>query len=103
MRIVKDAVEYQGTPSELADFFRYTDNTEPRDKGDSPSFATEDFIPLEDVVKESETLREKLAKNPAYNPHTGVVPSKEPTTPDITAPSGQLFTSDEDTGVKISG
>lgn len=90
MRIVQDNVEYQGTPDEIAEYFRLSAPTS------SPAFEQNDFQPFETVVSESENLRRKLEKDPDYSPFAGVSKSPEnEDKPNVVTPKAEL-----DTGVE---
>jgi hypothetical protein len=91
MRVFKEDTEYQGTPEEIAYLFSLME-----DKPDDPNFPMSDFAPLETIVSESQDLREKLAKDPNYNPFPGVVQSKES---DGEEPAPAVGLAEEDTGV----
>jgi len=105
MKVFIDGEEYQGSPQEIHEFIILQEKSgqlvdvydEPSTP--EPSFIQDDFEPLENIVNESAALRNKLSKDPAYNPYGGVVPSKE-SVPDVDnrKPS---FTAEEDTGVVI--
>lgn len=97
MRLFKDNAEFQGTPEEIADFLSLTQKTFVEDDGNIP-YAGVDFSGLENVVSESEQLRAKLAKNPAYNPFPGI--SKSPESEDVSG--GTVPKSELDTGVNFS-
>lgn len=97
MRIFKDNVEYQGTPEEIAEFMRLNSSVETDFSPQIDPYAPfPDALPLRDVVSESEELRAKLATDPNYNPHGGVVPSKE--SEELAAVN--LPTAEKDTGVE---
>lgn len=93
MRVFQDNTEYQGTPYEIAEFFRLANGTAESE----PSFASDDFEPLQDIVSESEDLRRKLTNDPNYNPFPGVVTSKET---ENTDPNPAVGFAEMDTGVQ---
>jgi len=103
MRVFIKDTEYQGTPYEI---FALLDLQKPKvqyedtipTEEDKPNFTEEDFTPLEELVNESKTLREKLTENPSYNPYGGVVPSAE-SEQDVDTTS--TVTAEENTGVKL--
>lgn len=101
MKIIKDNVEYQGAAEELAIFFDLSNRDDASDVKVAPDFSEDDFVPLEEIVEESKTLREKLAENNAYNPYGGVIPSKEPKVEEVST-GGGIVTADSDTGVQLS-
>lgn len=89
MRVLKDQTEYQGTPQELASFFELTKE---------PSETPFDYpAPIEDIISQSQLLRNELAKDAGYNPFPGVVPSKES---ENTDPNPAIGFADMDTGVR---
>lgn len=76
MKILKENVEYQGSPEEIAEFFALTElkiGAQPLE--DEPTINP--FVPFEDVISDSENLRQTLAKDPLYNPFPGVSKSPE--------------------------
>lgn len=95
MRIFKEEVEYQGSPEEIAEFFRLTTLNVP----EQTPYAPEDFTPLESTVNESAELRKKLAEDPSYNPFGGVVPPKE--SEELRDANINTFMADEELGVKL--
>lgn len=89
MRILKDQAEYQGTPQELASFFELT-----KEQSETPF----DYpAPIEDIISQSQLLRNELSRDPGYNPFPGVVPSKESENSD---PNPAIGFADMDTGVQ---
>lgn len=92
MRVFKGNSEYQGTPTELAEFFKLTS------KNDTETpFPASDFEPLESIVNDSQELRKKLAEDPSYNPFPGISQSKESENAD---PNPAVGYADLDTGVQ---
>lgn len=53
------------------------------------------LVPMEEIVEESKSLRQKLSEDPSYNPFPGVVASKEPNMPEEDRP----FLEEMDTGI----
>jgi len=99
MKLNRDNDEYIGTPEEIAELIRLLGGQSPLVELDKPApFAPDDFVPLEDVVKESQTLREKLAIDPQYNPYGGVVSSPETAVEQVPINRNQA---DIDTGVEL--
>lgn len=93
MRIFKEDIEYQGTPDEIARYFELTAPIQ-------TEYAPEVLQPFDSLIDESQSLREKLANDPAYNPFPGVVPSKES---ENTDPTPAVGFADEDTGIVKNG
>lgn len=99
MRAFINNDEYQGTPEEIAQFL-YLREPQYVTESSQAAFAPEDFKPFEEVVDDSEALREKIANDPNYNPFGGVVASKESEEVENTALTAP-FTAEENTGVEI--
>lgn len=101
MKYIYENRHYEGSPQEIADLLKLLEGDpdvqiKQDDETTSPS---DDFEPL---VDESVDLRKKLADDPNYNPYGGVIPSKEPKdVEESTLSDGQLFTAEDDTGVKL--
>lgn len=92
MRIFQDNSEYQGTPEELDLYFRFVNGVT------KETTITDPYAPFNDVLSESEKLRQELAKNADYNPFGGVVPPKN-AEPDME--NGKAVTAEIDTGVEL--
>lgn len=102
MRYVYEGQNFDGTPEEIAKLIGLLNDLNPQEvkspeEGDG--FPPEDFVPLEDVVEESKSLRQKLTADPNYNPFPGVVPSKEAELDD--EPTPPVVSADLDTGVEL--
>lgn len=98
MKILKENVEYQGSPEEIAEFFALT---ELRANGlfTEEPLPTDPYAPFEDVISDSEKLRQTLAKDPLYNPFPGI--SKSPESED--AINNIVSSAELDTGVERVG
>lgn len=106
MRVLIDNVELTAKPQDVAELIKLlsVDKKTKKIPIQSAEPAVEQTIAnlpaIEDTVKQSQELRQKLQEDPNYNPHAGVVASKEPTPGDIIkANTERAYTSDLEPGV----
>jgi len=95
MRVFYDNTELTGTPEELAEFLRLQEINSSDKQEETTTFSPDDFTPL---VNEARTVREELAKNPAFNPYPGRV---APQDSDNEEPASKAVSADNDTGVEL--
>lgn len=94
MKYIEDNKRYEGTPQEIDDFI----NLRREREISTIETPTDPYAPFNDVINESEKLRQELAINPDYNPFGGVIASKET---EQDNPIKRTVTAEQDTGVEL--
>lgn len=103
MKLVINGQSVNGKPEDLAKLLEIFGEYKEEPVVKTEQIQPDDLVPLEEVINDSQSLRQKLEEDPNYNPYPGVVPPKEAEVKSNIAVPGNRYAAEEDTGVSNNG